>query len=214
MRTVKYIVLIVVLLLAWTAVINFGLSTGFLLRPITSKATSASFIEATQARLEKEFVGNLAMALLEDGEVSEDFYYSIDEPVDRHTIFQMASVSKWISAWGIFALVEEGKLDIDQPVENYLTRWHLPPSEFDNNEVTVRNLLCHTSGLVDGLGYAGFTSEDSVQTLEESLTRAADAYWSEGVARVGYEPGSQYKYSGGGYTLLQLGDRRGQRSIF
>lgn len=192
------------ILLAWTAIIHFGTNNGLLLKSITSENTSTAFIKATKAKLENEFVGNLAILLLEEGEVSKDFYYSIDEPIDKNTIFQMASVSKWVTAWGIFSMVEDGRLNIDDPVENYLTRWHLPESEFDNSEVTIRNLLCHTSGLIDGLGYAGFTSEDSVQTLEESLTKAADAYNTEGVAIVGYRPNSQYKYSGGGYTLLQL----------
>jgi len=116
----------------------------------------------------------------------------------------MASISKWVTAWGVFALVEKGALDLDEPVDTYLTRWNLPPSDFDNNEVTARRLLSHTAGLVDGLGYAGFLPGEPVQSLEASLTQAADAPWSEGVARVGYEPGSQYMYSGASYTLLQL----------
>ncbi|GAB5399214.1 MAG: hypothetical protein Aureis2KO_07990 [Aureisphaera sp.] len=204
MRKVKYIALLVLILLAWTAIINFGASTGLLLKSITSKDTSASFVEATEAKLENEFVGNLAMVLLEGGEVSEDYYYSIDEPIDKHSIFQMASVSKWVTAWGVFALIEEGKITLDDSVEKHLSRWHLPESEFNNNEVTIRNLLCHTSGLIDGLGYAGFTTQDSVQTLEESLTKATDAFYTEGITKVGYQPGTEYKYSGGGYTLLQL----------
>jgi len=190
--------------LAWTAIINFGTSTGLLLKSITSKDTSASFVEATETKLKNEFVGNLAMVLLEGGEVSDDYYYSIDEPIDKQSIFQMASVSKWVTAWGIFALIEEGKITIDDSVEKHLSRWHLPESEFNNNEVTIRNLLCHTSGLIDGLGYAGFSSQDSVQTLEESLTKATDAYYTKGITKVGYQPGTKYKYSGGGYTLLQL----------
>lgn len=205
MRTVKYITTIVLALALWTALISFGTFTGVLLKSIASGKTPVSFIEATKEKLEDEFVGNLAMAVIENGEVSEDFYFSVDEQlVDRHTVFQMASVSKWVTAWGIFALIEDGKLDLDDPVEKHLSRWHLPESEFDNNEVTVRNLLCHSSGLVDGLGYAGFSTEDSVQTLEASLTQAADAYYTEGIVRVGHAPGSKYKYSGGGYTLLQL----------
>jgi len=192
------------ILLGWTAIIHFGTNNGLLLRPITSENTASSFIEATKVKLENEFVGNLAMVLIEEGQVYKDFYYSIDETIDENTIFQMASVSKWVTAWGVFSLVEDGKLNLDNPVESYLTRWHLPESEFDNSGVTIRNLLSHTSGLIDGLGYAGFTLEDSVQTLEESLTKATDAYNTEGVTKVGYKPNSQYKYSGGGYTLLQL----------
>lgn len=102
MRILKYIILIVLVLAAWTAIVNLGTYSGFLLRPITSENTSSSFIEATKSKLEHEFVGNLAMVLLEGGEVSQDFYYSIDKPIDKHTIFQMASISKWVTAWGIF----------------------------------------------------------------------------------------------------------------
>lgn len=204
MRILKYITFVILVLLGWTAIIHIGTNNGLLLRSITSENTTSSFIEATRAKLENEFVGNLAMVLIEEGQVSRDFYYAIDEVIDKNTIFQMASVSKWVTAWGVFSLIEDGKLDLDNPVESYLTRWHLPESEFDNSGVTIRNLLCHSSGLIDGLGYAGFTFEDSVQTLEESLTKAADAYHTEGVTKVGYKPNSQYKYSGGGYTLLQL----------
>jgi CubicO group peptidase (beta-lactamase class C family) len=114
-------------------------------------------------------------------------------------------MSKWITAWGIFTLVEAGKLDLDKPVSTYLTRWKLPKGPFDNDGVTVRRLLSHTAGLTDGLGYAGFKPGQPVQRLEDSLTRAADASpGAEGAVRVGIEPGSAFKYSGGGYTLLQL----------
>lgn len=124
-----------------------------MLRPITKGSSSESFIEATKERIENEFVGNMAMVLIENGAVSKDFFYSINKLVNNHTVFQMASVSKWITSWGIFALVEEGKINLDEPIDNYLTRWHLPESNFNNQEVTVRNLLSHTSGLVDGLGF-------------------------------------------------------------
>ncbi len=70
--------------------------------------------------------------------------------------------------------------------------------------MTVRRLLSHTAGLTDGLGYGGFEPGKPVQTLEASLTRAADASpGREGVTKVGREPGD-FAYSGGGYTLLQL----------
>jgi CubicO group peptidase (beta-lactamase class C family) len=81
----------------------------------------------------------------------------------------------------------------------------LPPSKFNSEEVTVRRLLSHTAGLTDGLGYSGFEKGTPVQSIEQSLTKAADA--DEGISgevRVGVKPGSEFKYSGGGYTLLQL----------
>jgi CubicO group peptidase (beta-lactamase class C family) len=102
-------------------------------------------------------------------------------------------------------LVEEGKLDLDTPVSKYLTRWQLPASEFNNEEVTVRRLLSHTAGLTDGLGYSGFETATHVQSVEQSLTKASDADDGiSGAVSVGIKPGSEFKYSGGGYTLLQL----------
>jgi CubicO group peptidase (beta-lactamase class C family) len=86
-----------------------------------------------------------------------------------------------------------------------LTRWKLPPSEFDNEQVTLRRLLSHTAGFTDGLGYAGFAPGATIQNLEQSLTHAADASpGAAGAVRVGSEPGKDWRYSGGGYTLMQL----------
>ncbi|MFT5827444.1 MAG: CubicO group peptidase (beta-lactamase class C family), partial [Urechidicola sp.] len=101
-------------------------------------------------------------------------------------------------------LVEQGRVDLDQPIADYLARWHLPESDYDNSKVTVKRLLSHSSGLIDSLGYAGFLPDEQVQSIEESLTKAADGYYSDGVAIVGFEPGSEYLYSEAGYTLLQL----------
>jgi CubicO group peptidase (beta-lactamase class C family) len=200
----KQISLIILALLIWTAFIGLGFINGFLLRSITSKDSSAAFIEATTEMIEGEFVGNLAMVLIENGEVSNDFFYSIDKPVDKNTVFPVASISKWVTSFGVLKLVEQGKVDLDKPVDDYLTRWHLPKSDFDNKKVTVRKLLSHSSGLVDDLGYGGFSPNETVQTIEESLIKASDTDYSDGVAIVGYEPGSKYMYSGAGYTILQL----------
>jgi len=203
-RTFKNTIFIILAILIWTAFIGFGFIDGFLLRPITSRNTSEAFIEATKVKIDDKFVGNFAMTLIEDGKISKNFFYSVDKPIDENTVFPVASVSKWVTSFGVLKLVEQGKLDLDKPVDEYLTRWHLPKSEFDNKKVTVRRLLSHSSGLVDDLGYNGFTSNETVQTIEESLSKASDAINSDGVAIVGYEPGSKYIYSGAGYTILQL----------
>jgi CubicO group peptidase (beta-lactamase class C family) len=204
MKIFKQIALIILIILVWLAFIGYGFVDGFLLRAITAENTSEAFIEATKEKIDGEFVGNFAMVLIEDGAVSKDFFYSIDQPVDKNTVFPVASVSKWITSFGVLKLVEQGKLDLDRPIDDYLTRWHLPESDFDNRKVTIRKLLSHSSGLVDDLGYEGFASSDAVQTIEESLTKASDSPYSDGVARVGYEPGSRYMYSGAAYTVLQL----------
>lgn len=205
MKILKYIVQVIFTLLLWAVFVIIGTFNGFWKYPITNQTSSEAFIEAIKKELDNHFVGNMAVALIEDGKVSKEYFYSIDKPINRYTMFQMASISKWVTAWGVFALVEDGKLDLDTPINTYLTRWQLPESEFNNHEVTIRKLLSHTAGLTDGLGYAGFAPDETVQTLESSLTKAKDALGSaDGIVKVGIKPGSKYKYSGGGYAILQL----------
>jgi CubicO group peptidase (beta-lactamase class C family) len=202
-KILLYILSVILLMILWAGMALFGTVDGWFHRPIAKSNTSASFLEAVDGEVNKQFVGNVAMAVIKDGIVEYEKFYSTGKPVDRNTVFQVSSLSKWISAVGIMKLVEDGKLDLDVPVSNYLTRWQLPPSKF-NEEVTVRRLLSHTAGLTDGLGYSGFERSTQVQSIEQSLTKAADA--DEGISgevRVGSKPG-EFKYSGGGYTLLQL----------
>ncbi|MEO8475138.1 MAG: serine hydrolase domain-containing protein [Chryseolinea sp.] len=197
-----YIVLAVI---AWAIVVFLGTVDGWFHQPIAKQNTSQAFREAVETELNKQFTGNFAMATLKQGVVEYEKFHSTGKSVDGNTVFQVASLSKWISAFGIMKLVEDGKLELDAPVSKYLTRWQLPPSEFNNEEVTVRRLLSHTAGLTDGLGYSGFETGTPVQPIEQSLTKASDA--DEGVSgavRVGIQPGTEFKYSGGGYTLLQL----------
>ena len=204
-RIVKYVIIILTLSILWGFACFFGTINGWWHKPISEETDTQSFVEAVNKEIEKEFVGNFAMAILNEGEVEEEVFYSVGKQVDKNTIFQVASLSKFISATGVMKLRELGKIDLDAPVSQYLTRWHLPPSEFDNEQVTVRRLLSHTAGLTDGLGYSGFENPDSVQTIEASLTKAADAdEGKSGEVKVGIEPNSGWKYSGGGFTLLQL----------
>jgi CubicO group peptidase (beta-lactamase class C family) len=204
-RILKYILILTISLAIWTLIIVTGTLKGWWHTPISQSNTGDGFIEAVKQKTQNEFVGNFAMVTLENGKISNEYYTSKGAAVNRNTVFQLASLSKWISAFGIMKLVEEGKLNLDTPVSKYLTRWHLPENGFNNNGVTVRTLLSHTAGLTDQLGYSGFEYIEDAQSLEESLTKASDG--DEGISgevKVGLEPGTEFKYSGGGYTLLQL----------
>lgn len=204
-RFIKYTIATLILTIGWAIIVLNGLLNGWWHNPITKNKDTESFITAVKETTKKEFVGNFAMAIMKDGKVEKEIFFSHNKPVDRNTIFQVSSLSKFVSTVGIMKLVELGKIDLDTPVSRYLKRWQLPPSEFDNEQVTVRKLLSHTAGLTDGLGYNGFKNKDSTQTLEQSLTKAKDADDGEsGEVKVGIEPGSKWKYSGGGFTLLQL----------
>lgn len=204
-RWIRYIGGVLVALLVWISVVGVGWLNGWGRRPLAEPGDPAAFMTALADEIDATRNGNVGLALLEAGQVHGEHMSSVGVPVDRDTAFQVASLSKGITAWGVMALVGGGHLDLDAPVSDYLTRWQLPESDFDNDEVTVRRLLSHTAGLTDGLGYAGVAEGSPIQSLEDSLSRAADASpGASGITRVGIQPGQEFRYSGGGYTLLQL----------
>lgn len=191
-------------MIAWAALIVAGTLGGWWKRPLAENGDVDAFMAAIREEIATQSRGNIALRLI-DGGRQYDATASIGDAVNVDTLFQVASLSKWITAWGVLSLVEEGRLDLDAPIARYLTRWSLPATSFDNDGVTVRRLLSHTAGLTDGLGYNGFAPGAEVQSLEDSLTHAADADAdADGRVQVGIEPGAEWRYSGGGYTLLQL----------
>lgn len=124
-----------------------------------------------------------------------------EKTVDSQTRFQFGSMSKPIAAWAVMTLVDQGKIDLDQPINKYLKSWKLQSSEFDVSEVTVRRVLNHTAGLsvpsVSGVDYGA-----APPTLVSELSRGQSD--NEGPLKIIERPGTKYMYSGGGYTLLQL----------
>ena len=150
-------------------------------------------------------VPGAAIAIIENGEIVFQKGYGFSDikkelKVDTKTGFNIGSISKTVAAWGVMKLVHEGKIDLDAPAEKYLTRWHLPESEFDSDGVTIRRLLSHTAGLSLHSVSAG-PPYDKLPTLEDWLIGK-----NNGLGRVEIilEPGSRYKYSGGGFGVLQL----------
>ena len=116
------------LLAAWTAVVGLGALEGWWRRPLAPRGDAAAFARAADRMVETESRGNIAFALIEDGRVSHERFASVGAPVGRDTLFQVASLSKWITALGVMTLVDAGRVDLDAPVETYLKRWRLPPS--------------------------------------------------------------------------------------
>ncbi len=204
-RLLKYLILTVVLTVSYIVIIFLGTDKGWWYTPFTHEKAPDAFVVSVQEELQNEYVGNMAIAVFENGKLAKESFHSNGKTVDRNTVFQVASLSKFVSAIGVMKLVQEGKLDLEAPASQYLTRWQFPEGNFDNNAVTIRRLLSHTAGLTDGLGYAGFEHTKDVQSLEASLTNAQDADpGSDGITTVGILPGSEWRYSGGGFTVLQL----------
>jgi CubicO group peptidase (beta-lactamase class C family) len=163
-----------------------------------SSTLEAELVSRIESGMDRFGVPAASVAVIVDGLVSwtRDFgAESVDQPT-----FQVASLSKPVTALGVLRLVEEGRLDLDRPVFDYLTRWSLPAGDWDPQQITARRLLGHTSGL--GIhGYPGFRPVDRLPDLVESLDgETAGA----GAVRLEAAPGSRVRYSSGGYTVLQL----------
>lgn len=189
-----------------TAVISMAQLGGWFQRVGYPSQTPSEFLDATCVPQDHEVQGNMIAVMLQGGEVIASGAAGPEGAIlTSDSIFQIASLSKWITAVGVLVLVEDGLIGLDDPVASHLTRWSFPESQFDENQITIRHLLAHTAGLTDGLGYNGFEAGDAIQTLEDSLTHAQDAMPGvSGVVELGRPPGSRWQYSGGGYTVLQL----------
>lgn len=84
----------------------FSVDQGWIHRAITNDKSTDAFEAAVRKKLTEEFVGNFAMAIINNGEVSTTIFHSAAKPVDQNTIFQVASLSKFVTAIGIMKLVE------------------------------------------------------------------------------------------------------------
>ncbi len=91
----------------------------------------------------------VSIAAIRDGRIDWARAYGVSSlqgvPVSTKTLFGAASISKPVTALGVLKLVEQGKIDLDVSVNQYLKRWKIPDNQFTAKEkVTVRELLNHT----------------------------------------------------------------------
>jgi CubicO group peptidase (beta-lactamase class C family) len=124
------------------------------------------------------------------------------EPVTERTLFQAGSISKPVAAMTILKKVEQGKLSLDEDVNARLVSWKLPENEFTaKKKVTLANLLSHTAGLTVH-GFPGYAAGEKVPTVPQVLDGAPPA--NTAPVRADLEPGTRFRYSGGGTTVAQL----------
>ena len=145
------------------------------------------------------------IALVKDDQVVYEQYFGYSDlknkiPVDGQTGFNIGSISKVFTAWGIMKLVEQGKIGLDSPASQYLTRWQFPQSNYNSDHITIRSLLSHTAGL-SVHGYYGWPKAEKLPTLVESLSGKPRKYTKVELIAT---PQTKFQYSGGGYSVLQL----------
>ena len=118
------------------------------------------------------------------------------------TLFQAGSISKPVAALAALRLVQEGKLNLDENVNDRLREWKVPENQFTKTEkVTLRRILSHSAGLTVH-GFAGYAAGETVPTMVEILNGEKPA--NSPPIRVDVVPGTIWRYSGGGYVVMQL----------
>lgn len=175
-------------------------------------ASFAAQVEALVPRLmEEENIPGVAIAVIEGGEIvlAKGFGFADLESGTAMTedhIFNAASISKAVTAWAVMRLVEEEKINLDAPINQYLKRWQLTDGNWPTKDVTVRRLLSHTGG-ISMPSIPGFRWPQELPGLIDTLSGNYDhsTYARAGTAaELVYEPGQAFHYSGGGFVILQL----------
>lgn len=134
-----------------------------------------------------------AVMVIRDGAVVHQAGYGLAnletrQPITPTTNFYLASVSKQFTSMAVMMLLEQGKLDLEDRLTDFF-----PGFPAYGQEVRLRHLLTHTSGLPDYYGliddYTGLNNDDVYAILlrQDSLT---------------FPPGARYSYSNSGYVLL------------
>ena len=170
---------------------------------------NVSSLTCSQANKYSEFIscmkskglstGNILV--YEKGEIvfqSSNGLRAID-PIDSLTLnsqFRLASVSKQFTSVAVMKLKQEGKLDYDQKVSSIL-------NDFPHDNITIKHLLQHTSGIAD---YIKIISQNYVpqnSTKRDILgnNEILDIFYNSN-PKLKFQPGEKYEYSNTGYLVL------------
>jgi len=169
-----------------------------------ARASQADLIVEAQRKEQK--IPGLSLVVCREGKILKAAGYGLANlewgiPVTPETIFQTGSVGKQFTSMAVMMLVEEGKLRLDEKLTRYL-----PESPPAWKEVTLRQLLTHTSGIPDyggeeqsmSKGVVNFRKDYTEQELLEAFARMP----------MEFPPGQKWSYSNTGYVLLGIVIRR------
>lgn len=160
------------------------------------------------ARMKVHKIPGVSIAVIDNYRIDFAKSYGFSDtlqkiPATNKTIYSAGSVSKLVTAIIVMRLVDEGVLDLDTDVNQYLTTWKLEPSSYTHgNATTLRMLLSHTAGTSQS-SYWGFRQG---QAPLPSVRQILDGDPVSGSRRVvvNSEPGKEFRYSGGGYMIIQM----------
>ncbi|NER14988.1 serine hydrolase [Leptobacterium flavescens] len=155
-------------------------------------------------RMKELGVNGLSIAVINNGVIEWAKGYGVTDTTENRkvtteTMFLAGSISKPVAATRALQLYENGALDLDANVNDYLVNWKLPDNEFTLEEkVTTRRILDHSAGLTVW-GFPGYERGEDIPSTPEIL----DGKGNTDSVRVYKKPGESWRYSGGGYTIMQ-----------
>jgi len=158
-------------------------------------------------RMQHYHVPGVSIAFFDHGQIIWTRAYGFADLETRRavtpdTLFQAGSISKPIAALGALRLVEQGKLHLDTNINDTLTSWHLPDNQYTaEQKVTLRRILSHSAGLTMH-GSSGYAAGAPLPTIPQILDGQKPA--NNEAVRVDTIPGTAFRYSGGGYVIMQL----------
>jgi len=176
------------------------------LLPAAVPAGTTGLGERLTERLKHYRVPGLSVAVVNNGQVEWARGYGVVESGKRarvtpDTLFQAGSISQVVAALGALKLVQQGRLTLDEDVNRKLVTWKVPENAYTRaDKVTLRRLLTHTAGLTVH-GFTPCRPELPVPTLFDTLEGRPPA--DNVPVRVDLRPGSAWRYSGGGYVVLE-----------
>ncbi|HTT67101.1 MAG TPA: serine hydrolase domain-containing protein [Gemmatimonadales bacterium] len=174
---------------------------------VRAQASRLDSLDAyVQAQMARRHIRGLSLAIIQNGRIDAARAYGVVDdstraPVTTATLFQAGSISKPVSALAALHLVEAGRLSLDGDVNAQLEGWKVPGNRFTTTEkVTLRRLLSHSAG-VTVHGFPGYDTAGPVPSLVQVLDGAPPA--NTPPIRVDTVPGAIWRYSGGGFTIMQ-----------
>jgi len=156
-------------------------------------------------RMKELNVPGVSIAVIHDGHIEWARGFGVRNSagaeVNAETMFQAGSISKPLAAMAALRLVQEGKLALDANINDYLTSWRFRSAPVaEAKPITLRELLTHTAGTTVH-GFPGYAGNQPVPTLVQVLNGEKPA--NTPAIRSEQPPMKQWKYSGGGYTIMQ-----------
>lgn len=167
--------------------------------PPTDAAIAAVADKLAAQALSETGAAGLSVAVARNGKVILSKGYGLaevehDVKADGDSMFRMGSITKQFTAAAIMRLVEQGRISLDDPITK-----HLPGYNTHSREVTVRNLLTHTSGIKSYTDLKRIMVDEPEREFEHQAM--LDMVQNEPLA---FEPGTESAYCNTGYYLLGM----------